>query len=384
MIDVPEQGSERRWRVSPIVIDPPPKERIETIGNFGQRQLCAMSDAHFPDLCSHGFQCRRADGRVEATEQRLVPCFLNQSWPKAVAEEIKLDVRILSFALSVLAVDDLGFRRMHFQTALCQTCSKRALEGLGFLLVSTVNQPVIGISTPGKVGVCPRYPEIECVMHKQIRKNRTDDTPLRGAARTLHFCPVLAFHWRLQPPFDVQQRPFALHVLSDSPQQEFVVDIVEQTFYVELENPIVSPATLTRDTYGIESRFSRSIAIRVCQKDWIQTRLDQLLHNRLSYAICYGGHTQNPLASRLLGYGDGAHRRRKIAPRAHSVPKLVEITLQVGFELLDCLFVHTGRTMIGFDRFISLVHLLFGNVERFVRRTHRHPPVSSCFDHTTA
>src|SRR6201987_17426 len=115
-----------------------------------------------------------------------------------------------------------------------------------------------------------------------------------------------------------------------------------------------------------------------------QIRLDQLLHNRLSYTICYGGHTQNPLASRLLGYGDGAHRRREIAPRAHSVPKLVEITLQVGFELLDYLFVHTGRTMIGFDRFISLVHLLFGNVERFVRRTHRHPPVSSCFDHTTA
>src|ERR1700751_99654 len=57
LIDVPEQGSERRWRVSPIVIDPPPKERIETIGNFGQRQLCAMSDAHFPDLCSHGLQC---------------------------------------------------------------------------------------------------------------------------------------------------------------------------------------------------------------------------------------------------------------------------------------------------------------------------------------
>lgn len=73
LIDVPEQGSERRWRVSPIVIDPPPKERIETIGDFGQRQLGATSDAQFPDLRPHGLQCRRADGRVEATEQRLVP-----------------------------------------------------------------------------------------------------------------------------------------------------------------------------------------------------------------------------------------------------------------------------------------------------------------------
>jgi hypothetical protein len=67
--------------------------------------------------------------------------------------------------------------------------------------------------------------------------------------------------------------------------------MIQQTFYVELENPIISPATLTRDTYGIESRFSRSITIRVCQKDWIQIRLDELLHNCLSHAICYGGHT---------------------------------------------------------------------------------------------
>jgi len=47
---------------------------------------------------------------------------------------------------------------------------------------------------------------------------------------------------------------------------------------------------LTRDAYGIESRFHRSIAIGVCQKDWIQIRPDELFYNRLSYAICYGGH----------------------------------------------------------------------------------------------
>src|ERR1700751_502739 len=175
-----------------------------------------MSDAPFPALCSHGFKCRRAAGRVAATEQRLVPGFLNQSWPKAVAEEIKLDVRILSFALSVLAVDDLGFRRMHFQTTLRQTCLKRSHEGLGPLLVSTVNKTVIGIPTPGKVGICPRHPKIERVMHKQIRENRADDTSLRRAACTLYRCAVLAFHWRFQPPFDVEQHPFALHVLSDS------------------------------------------------------------------------------------------------------------------------------------------------------------------------
>ena len=93
---------------------------------------------------------------------------LNQSGPKAVPEEVKFDVRILAFALPVLAVDDLGFRRMHLQAALCQASLKLGLEGLGFLLVPAVNQSIIRIPTPRKVGVCPRHPEIERVMQKQI------------------------------------------------------------------------------------------------------------------------------------------------------------------------------------------------------------------------
>src|SRR5215475_5612598 len=181
LIDVPEKGSERRRRISPIVVDPAPKERVQTMGNFDQRQLGSTSDIQLPDLRPHRLQCRGAHGWVKSAEQRIVPRLLNQPRPKAVSEKVKLDVRILTFALSVLAVDDLGFRRMHFQTALRQTCLKRSHEGLGLLLVSTVNKTVIGIPTPRKVGICPRHPEIERVMHKQIRENRADDTSLRGA-----------------------------------------------------------------------------------------------------------------------------------------------------------------------------------------------------------
>src|SRR5215469_8196541 len=91
-----------------------------------------------------------------------------------------------------------------------------------------MHQPVVRIPAPWEVRVCPRHPEVERVVHKQIRQNRTDDTPLRGAARTLNNRPILAFHWRPQPSFDVEQRPSALHVLSDSTQQEFVVNIIER------------------------------------------------------------------------------------------------------------------------------------------------------------
>src|SRR6201993_3078702 len=109
------------------------------MADFGQRQLGSTSDAQLPNLLPHRLQCRGAHGWVKSAEQSIVTRLLNQSRPKAVSEKVKLNIRILTFTLSVLAVDDLGFRRMHFQTALCQTCLKRGLDSLCFLLVSAVN-----------------------------------------------------------------------------------------------------------------------------------------------------------------------------------------------------------------------------------------------------
>jgi len=116
---------------------------------------------------------------------------------------------------------------MHFQAAFRQARLKLCLEGLRFLLVPAVYQSVICIPTPRKVGVRPRHPEIERVMQKQVSQNRADNAPLRGTSRSLNLHTVCVFHWRRQPPFDVQQRPFTRYVLPDSPQQEFVVDIIE-------------------------------------------------------------------------------------------------------------------------------------------------------------
>src|SRR5215470_4321784 len=58
---------------------------------------------------------------------------------KTVSEKVKLDVRILAFALSVLAVDDPGLRRMHFEMALCQACLKRCFNALSLMLDPAVN-----------------------------------------------------------------------------------------------------------------------------------------------------------------------------------------------------------------------------------------------------
>jgi hypothetical protein len=114
-----------------------------------------MSEVQFPHRRSHGLQRRGADRRVEAPEQCVVSGASNQPGPKAVSEEVELNVRIRAFALPVLAVNDLGFRRMHLQAALRQPCLKLRLESLSFLLVSAVDQPIVCIPTPRKVWVRP-------------------------------------------------------------------------------------------------------------------------------------------------------------------------------------------------------------------------------------
>src|SRR5262245_12667072 len=109
------------------------------MGDFCQRQLGSTSEAQFPNLRSHGLQCRGADGWGEVAEQHAVPRSLYQSGPKAISEEVKLDVRILASTLCIPAVDDPGLRRMHFEMALSQTCLKRSLDAFSFMLDPAVN-----------------------------------------------------------------------------------------------------------------------------------------------------------------------------------------------------------------------------------------------------
>src|SRR5262249_33493608 len=133
-------------------------ERIDLTCDLGHRQLRLMSKIQFPDRRPHGLQRRSADRWVEPPEQYVVPGASNQTGAKAVPEEVELSVRIRAFALPIFAVDDLSFRRMHFQAAFCQARLKLCLEGLRFLLVATVYQPIIRIPTPRKVRMCLHHP----------------------------------------------------------------------------------------------------------------------------------------------------------------------------------------------------------------------------------
>ncbi len=55
-------------------------------------------------------------------------------------------------------------------------------------------------------------------------------------------------------------------MLPNRAQQKRVVDVVEQTFDVKFQNPVVIPATLSRHSDSIEGRFPGPIAIGVRQE----------------------------------------------------------------------------------------------------------------------
>src|SRR5271157_949752 len=85
-----------------------------------------------------------------------------------VSKEVKRDVWIPPFALSIPTIDDLSFGGMHLQAALFQAGLKIGLNGFSFLLGPAVHQPVVSVSTPWEARVHPFHPEIKRVMQEQI------------------------------------------------------------------------------------------------------------------------------------------------------------------------------------------------------------------------
>src|SRR5215472_9947065 len=168
-----------------------------------------MAQVQVPYRLPHGLRRRGTYCRIKSAEQRVVPETSYQPRPKAIPEEIKFDVRVLASTVPVFAVDDFGFRRMHLQAAFRQAGSKFRLEGFRFLLALTVHQPIVSIPPPWKIRLCPRHPDIERVVKKEICQNWADHAALWRAAVPLHRGSILLHHRRLEPSLDVQQGPFA-------------------------------------------------------------------------------------------------------------------------------------------------------------------------------
>jgi site-specific DNA recombinase len=93
-----------------------------------------------------------------------------------------------------------------------------------------------------------------------LLRTGSDDAPLRGTSLARHQRPLRGFHRRRQPALDVQENPRDSAVLSEGPQQQLVVNVVEQTFDVELDHPVIVPASPPHQRHRVQGGAPRPVA----------------------------------------------------------------------------------------------------------------------------
>jgi hypothetical protein len=130
---------------------------------------------------------------------------------------------------------------------------------------------------------------------------------------------------RFEPSLDIQNDPLALGVFPHRAQQQFVRDVIEQTFDIELKQPIVSPASLPGYGNCVKGRFLGPISVGIRQKVRLHFRFEIHLRHHLGDSILYRWDTENSHTSALFRYFHRFDRRREIGPRGHSIPDFVEV-----------------------------------------------------------
>src|ERR1700735_2892096 len=104
---------------------------------------------------------------------------------------------------------------------------------------------------------------MESIAKKEIRQQGTDDSPLRRPTLPVNQVPTRHAHGRPQPPFKVEQNPWAIRVPPHRSHQEVPVDFIEEALDVEIEHPVISPATLPGFDEGVVCGLPRPISIGI-------------------------------------------------------------------------------------------------------------------------
>src|SRR5947209_14074852 len=153
-----------------VVVRPPSYRRIHKPRDLLQRLVVPgggqppVSD-RLPDRLG-GLVADRWD---EAHEE-LPPSILGPPGPKGVAKEVELDVIMLAPPVIVLAVHDLGLLRVKLKTALLQTLPDRFEHLLRLSPALGVNDHIVGIALEPDVRIGPGHPEVERIVHEEIRQ----------------------------------------------------------------------------------------------------------------------------------------------------------------------------------------------------------------------
>src|SRR5690349_19539199 len=165
-------------------------------------------------------------------------------------------------------------------------------------------------------------------------------------------------------------------MLTNRFEEQSPINAVEVALDVDIEHPVVPPAPLAGLPDGIDGRAAWSISIGVIMEDELQDRFQIPLDDFLGDAVGDCWNPKRPLtATPRLRDHHPSHRRRKIAPRGHPVPHLIEVVRQISLKVRNRLSVHSSRSLVGLHLFEGFPDFPLRNVERLCL-VHRAPPVT--------
>ena len=89
---------------------------------------------------------------------------------------------------------------------------------------------------------------------------------------------------RLKSRLKIEQYPAFADMKLESLEQEIVIDRIEKSFDIKVQDPVSLSATPPTQLHGLVSRTTGSIPKRIRIKDWLQFRFDDLLVHHWSDA----------------------------------------------------------------------------------------------------
>jgi hypothetical protein len=171
---------------------------------------------------------------------------------------------------------------------------------------------------------------------------------------------------RHKPPLDVQQDPppVGVDVLGHRPNNQLVVQAVEEGLDVQVDDPVRLPAALPAHPHRVQRRPARPVPVGIGVEHRFHLRLQVQAHDRLGDPVRDRGHAKDSDPTAVLGDLHRTHRRREVAPRRQPIPELVEVAFQVNLELRHRPLLDPRRSLVRLDPPIGLPHHPLGDGKR--------------------
>ena len=235
----------------------------------------------------------------------------------------------------------------------------------GLLLGVAVDDHIIRVTLERTAGVFPVHPLVERIVHEEVREQRRDRRSLWGSPLSRRVGSVSHRHGGFEPPFDVEQHPTLVGVVSDRLHEQIMGNAVKEGPDIEIEHPVLVPTTLASHGQRAVGASPRPVSVAVGMEDRLKLLFQQHRSRGLSHPVCHIRHTENPdPGPMILRYLNRSHRPREIAPRRHPIPQLVEVVHLVGREIVDAHSVHARRSTVRSDLLPRLENETLRNFKR--------------------